>query len=174
MYDGKKFRLGRPLFFGNKPSKARDLPRYIPLDPMVDSKKRALIGDKRNDENVIVSQLHSALLQFHNKLVEASPNSSFEEIQRKVRWHYQWLVVHDFLPRICGAEMVHSILRKEGHCGCSLGDGPNFKIYKWRNDAFMPIEFSAAAYRFGHSMVRPIYRLNAELDGGQDRECRDR
>ena len=45
---------------------------------------------------------------------------------------------------------------------------PRFQLYQWRTDPFMPIEFSAAAYRFGHSMVRPIYRLNTRLNGGDD------
>ncbi len=93
--DGKKFKLGRALFELNKPSNSRDLPRYDMLDEA--SPKRALIGDKRNDENVIVSQLHGAMMQFHNKMVDAAPNASFAQVQSLVRWHYQWIVVTDFL-----------------------------------------------------------------------------
>src|SRR4051812_48439823 len=76
MYDGPRFRLGRPLLELDQPSKRRDLPRY---DDIEDTKrpKRALIGDKRNDENVIVSQLHASMLQFHNKLVDLNPGASF-------------------------------------------------------------------------------------------------
>src|SRR5262245_39758638 len=67
MYDGKMFRLGRPLFQLDQPTKARDLPRFHdPNDP--NGAKRALIGDKRNDENVIVSQLHAAVLQVHKAI----------------------------------------------------------------------------------------------------------
>jgi hypothetical protein len=32
--------------------------------------------------------------------------------------------------------------------------------------AFMPVEFQAACYRFGHSMVRPSYRANLKGDNG--------
>ena len=69
-----------------------------------------MIGDKRNDENVIVSQLHGVMLQFHNRLTDEMSKASFEEVQRQMRWHYQWIVVNDFLVKICGKEMVHLIL----------------------------------------------------------------
>ncbi len=165
MYVGNKFRLGRKLKALDQPTRSRDLPRYLDPDD-TDGPKRAIIGDKRNDENVIVSQLHSALLQFHNKLVDQSPTATFVSIQQQVRWHYQWLVVNDFLVRLCGEDVVKSILPHLGKNEPLYKNEPQFAIYKWKNEAFMPIEFSAAAYRFGHSMVRPIYRLNQQLNGG--------
>ena len=163
--DGKsvadKFRLGRDLKFGSKQSPTKDLPRFE--DDFNKGAARALIGDKRNDENVIVSQLHGVMLQFHNRLTDEMSNDSFEEVQRQVRWHYQWIVVNDFLVKICGKEMIHSILphlaKKNGSI---FDDKPKLNFYKPQQQAYMPIEFAAAAYRFGHSMVRPIYRLNKE------------
>jgi hypothetical protein len=167
MYDGNKFRLGAAMFENARPTHVRDLPRYIDLnDPA--APKRALIGDKRNDENVIVSQLHAAMLQFHNKLVDADATASFADVQKRVRWHYQWIVVNDFLVRICGKDVVRDILPHLGKTEPIWKNRPSFAFYKYREDAFMPIEFSAAAYRFGHSMVRPIYRLNTQLAGGAD------
>jgi Animal haem peroxidase len=166
MYAGNKFRLGRPLSENGKKSRSVDLPRFD--DPINSGAKRALIGDKRNDENVIVSQLQSTMLQFHNRLVDEDPDATFAEIQRQVRWHYQWVVVNDFLKTICGEEVVDDILPDFGKRNPLWKLRPNFSIFKWRNEPFMPIEFSAAAYRFGHSMVRPIYRLNTELKGGDD------
>jgi hypothetical protein len=166
MYDGNKFRLGRPLTQNGKKSPSRDLPRFD--DPIGRGAKRALIGDKRNDENVIVSQLHGSMLQFHNRLVDEDPAASFQEIQQQVRWHYQWIVVNDFLKTICGEDVVEDILPDFGKRKPIWKLRPNFSLFKWRNEPFMPIEFSAAAYRFGHSMVRPIYRLNTELKGGDD------
>ena len=71
----------------------------------------------------------------------------FAEAQRVVRWHYQWLVLHEFLPATVGDEPD----RRHPH------DGPQH-FYDWRNDPFIPVEFSVAAYRFGHSQVRPSYR----------------
>ncbi len=167
MYSGRKFRLGRALLELDQTTHVRDLPRFDdPNDPA--GAKRALIGDKRNDENVIVSQLQAAMLQFHNKLVDRFPDASFAEVQRMVRWHYQWIVVNDFLVKICGREVVHEILPHLGRNEPIWRHEPRLAFYQWRNDPFMPIEFSAAAYRFGHSMVRPIYRLNTRLNGGDN------
>jgi hypothetical protein len=167
MYDGKKFRLGRPLTENGKETKVRDLPRYNDIHSPK-AAKRALIGDKRNDENVIISQLHAAMLQFHNKLVDQDPSASFRTIQQQVRWHYQWIVVNDFLVKICGEQIVHEILPHLSKNQPIWKNPPRFAFYKYRQDAFMPVEFSVAAYRFGHSMVRPIYRLNTHLSGGSD------
>jgi hypothetical protein len=117
----------------------------------------ALLGDPRNDENLIVSQFHRALLGFHNTVVDDvkaelgsgyTAGEIFAESQRVVRWHYQWLVIHEFLVETVGGELVDDVLT----------NGP--KHFKWRNDPFIPVEFSVAAYRFGHSQVRPSYRAN--------------
>lgn len=120
-----------------------DLPR--------NSQGTALIGDPRNDENAIIAQLHLIWLKFHNQVFENEFSSMpvgrerFEATQKLVRWHYQWLVVNEFLPRICGSKLVISTV------GC-----PRFEF---KNHAFMPVEFSVAAYRFGHSQTRPGYLL---------------
>jgi hypothetical protein len=156
--DLRKFALGSALTRGTQPSDARDLPRF---------NGRALIGDKRNDENVIVSQLHGAFLRFHNAVCDLmGRDASFEAVQQQVRWHYQYMVLNDFLPNICGAAMVASILPHFKTSQSIFVAKPQLRFFRWKNEPFIPIEFSAAAYRFGHSMVRPIYRLNTELDMG--------
>jgi Animal haem peroxidase len=165
--DGIHFAFGKGLTRNGKPSKAQDLLR-------TSGTSRALIGDKRNDENVIVSQLHGVFLRFHNvvadELMKRSPNARFEDIQRLVRWHYQWVVLHDFLPRIVGLNVVHDVLPHLKSGTSIYKDKPNLHFFKWRHDPFMPVEFSVAAYRFGHSMVRPIYRLNTELGTGASQD----
>ncbi len=117
----------------------------------------ALAGDPRNDENLIISQLHLAFLRFHNtvladvKAALGSPftgDEIFAEAQRTVRWHYQWLILHEFLPKTVGQATLDDVLTN------------GLKHYKWRNDPYIPVEFSVAAYRFGHSQVRPSYRAN--------------
>jgi hypothetical protein len=121
---------------------------------------RAIIGDPRNDENIIVSQLHHAFVRFHNNMVEhvaaASPGlrsaALFDEARRLVTWHYQWVVVRDFLPRIVGKQLADEVLPASG--------APDLRFFDPRHDAFIPVEFSGAAYRFGHSMVRAAYDLN--------------
>jgi hypothetical protein len=162
MYEsnGRKFVLGKPLKYGNAPSPSHDLPRFA-QNTDGDVRIRALIGDKRNDENVIVSQLHGVFLKFHNRLADAFPNESFEQIRKRVRWHYQYIVVNDFLPTMCGKAAVQRIFKNGGK-------DTHFWFYERSEPARIPIEFSVAAYRFGHSMVRPIYRLNTNSEGGSD------
>jgi hypothetical protein len=114
----------------------------------------ALIGDHRNDENLVVAQTHVALLKFHNKvcdqLVAAGKplDTVFTEARRIVTWHYQWMVLHDFVERVTEKGIVAKILER----------GRQF--YRFKRTPFMPVEFSAAAYRLGHSMVREVYSHN--------------
>lgn len=144
MYDGIKFRLGEKLT-GAGVADASDLPRF---------KGRALIGDPRNDENSIVSQFQALMLRFHNRLVDDNDSLSFEEVQQRVRFHYQYVVLNDFLPRIVHASVLDA-LRTAGRY-----DRSKLAHYHWKTYPFMPVEFSVAAYRLGHSMIRPGYRLN--------------
>jgi hypothetical protein len=164
--DGGRFQLGRPLKENRKASHSRDLPRFT-WNEGEKRFERALIGDKRNDENVIVSQLQGAMLQFHNRLVDER-KLNFTDAQRETRWTYQYVVLHDYLPRIVGQEMVHGILPHLKKHTSIYDDKPALRHYHFRDDPFIPLEFAVAAYRFGHSMVRPIYRLNTELSGGND------
>ncbi len=150
-----------------------DLPR--------NAQGRALIGDPRNDENLIVSQLHVLFMRFHNRMVEhvfaqtgATGDDLLKDVQRLVRWHYQWIIVHDLLPRIVDGDrgdgstadrgVVGDILRAEQYATGGGGTGtlrrPHLRFYRWHDRPFMPIEFSVAAYRYGHSMVRPSYFFN--------------
>jgi hypothetical protein len=122
----------------------------------------ALIGDPRNDENIIVSQLQLTFLRFHNKVAaKVAADKSipkelrFEEAQRLVRWHYQWVILEDFLPRIVGkGPLKDRVKRKKGEIEIDL------RWFRPKNNPFMPVEFSVAAYRFGHSQIRGRYDLN--------------
>lgn len=147
LYDGTgKFLLGPAIAGG--PTAAFDLPRNAATPA------RALIGDPRNDENAIVSQFQGLVLRFHNRLVSENPALSFADAQRLLRFHYQYVVVNDFLPRIVHSAVIAG-LKTDGRY-----DQGKIRFYHFRNLPFMPVEFSAAAYRLGHSMVRPGYRLN--------------
>ncbi len=161
--NGKRMLLGRRLTGNQHDRRTRDLPRNNPQG----GRKRALIGDPRNDENVIVSQLQSTMLRFHNRLVDLMTKGTklpdFEKVQNAVRWHYQWVVLHDFLPTIVGQDVVHDVLPHLKNGTSIRDDEPRLRFFHWKEIPFMPIEFSAAVYRFGHSMVRPIYRLNTTL-----------
>ncbi|MEU8242748.1 LysM peptidoglycan-binding domain-containing protein [Actinoplanes missouriensis] len=130
-----------------------DLPR-LGRNAKPELDRAAEIGDGRNDENTIISQLHLAFLKAHNALVKQG--MSFEVAQRTLRQHYQHIVVHDFLSRVCEKEIVDDIV-KNGN--------------RWFNpygaSFFMPLEFSVAAYRFGHSMVRGTYNFNVNFRFGE-------
>jgi hypothetical protein len=145
--DRAKFRVeGGGLF--------EDLPRL--------ANGQAIISDPRNDENMMISGLQVAFFKFHNAVVDLlrangqGGTNVFNAAQQLVRWHYQWIIVHEFLPLILGQQLVTSILAPNGRRFYRPAEGQQF----------IPVEFQGAAYRFGHSMVRPSYRAN--LAGNPD------
>lgn len=126
---------------------------------------RATIGDPRNDENRIISQLQLGMIRFSNKVadhVHAAQGLEGGELyaatRRLVTWHYQWTVVNDFLQAIVGKPLVQNILG----CGRKLYRpeacqfGPHYGA-----DPYIPVEFSVAAYRFGHSMIPQRVQIQA-------------
>lgn len=138
-------------------SKKHDLPRrpLIP-NPATDDEKdldrQALIGDPRNDENLLVAQLHVGILRSHNELMQRGADGA--SARTKIRRRYQWAVLHDFLPRVCDATVVKDV----------LDNGPKLWKVASAQDLFMPLEFSTAAYRFGHSMIRADYSHNSTFN----------
>ena len=137
--------------FGNQVN-PDDVPRH--------ANNRALLGDPRNDENIFLSQMHLLFLRFHNQLLEPvvdarNGRERFAAAQKQVRYHYQWIVLHDFLSRICDRRVYRLVLRK-----ILARDTAFFLLQPDASGRIvMPIEFSVAAYRFGHSMVRSRYSV---------------
>jgi hypothetical protein len=138
------------------------------LDVPRDGNGRAIIGDPRNDENLIIVQFHKAVAQFHNRIVDHAKAQGirtewlFETARRLTRWHYQWAVIHDFLPRFVGDELVgpNGAVYKEVAGKPPVINLPYYKPTNREGRPFMPVEFAVAAYRFGHSLIRPFYVLN--------------
>jgi hypothetical protein len=127
-----------------------DLPRRRPDDdPRRD--REALIGDPRNDDNTIIAQLHVAFLRAHNALIDEG--ETFDGARSLLQQHYQHVVIHDFLKQIAEPSIVDDIVENGN------------RVYKPDEDEFfMPLEFSVAAYRFGHSMVRAEYDFNLNFN----------
>ena len=146
--DPDKFLIGI-----NDQGEERDLPR--------NQQGRALLGDPRDDVHLIISQLHLAFLHFHNAIVDTLRGKGvpaaqvFAEAQQSVRWHYQWIVVNEFLPLLVGEELMDDLLTA------------GLRFYTYDGHASIPVEFADAAYRYGHSQIRSIYTLNSHGAQGQ-------
>ena len=141
--DADKFLIGR------SESPIGDLPR--------NEQGSALVGDARNDTHLFISQLHLAFLHFHNRIVDGlrqqkvNASEVFNRAARMVRWHYQWIVLHEFLPLSVGDELVRELIE--------FGS----KLCRFSGKAFIPVEFSDGAYRFGHAQIQQSYDVNSSL-----------
>ena len=158
------------------------------VDLARNSQGTALIGDPRNDENMLIAQLQLAFIKFHNAVVDGLRNQTitdvfgekvvpppvmppmsggdplrlkpsftdtlFAKAQQVVRWHYQWIILHEFLPLICLPAVLHDIAQNGLKYYVDIETGrPN-------HEPFIPVEFSVAAYRFGHPTIRSRYKVN--------------
>ncbi|OYW45495.1 MAG: hypothetical protein B7Z08_09480 [Sphingomonadales bacterium 32-68-7] len=159
--DGERLLVGAVTSLGNPaPPTARpagkgdrnDLPRKPPSPETPGTDREALIGDPRNDENVIIAQLHTAFLKAHNTQVDRGED--FVGAQRTMRRLYQAVVLHDFLRRICDPATYEDV----------LANGPRIWRPASADHLFMPAEFAAAGYRFGHSMIRTEYDFNLNFN----------
>ena len=130
-----------------------DVVRSAPNVDNAAADRVARIPDRRNDSNLIVSQMHVAFLRAHNRLVDET--GSFETAQRILRQHYHWVVIHDYLQnQIADPEVFRQVM------------ADSKPLYNpTQGNFYLPLEFSVAAYRFGHSMIRSTYYLNANYPG---------
>jgi hypothetical protein len=114
----------------------------------------ALVGDQRNDTHLFVSQLQLGFIKTHNLIVDrlredgVDESEVFEGARRATTWHYQWVILRQFLPELIGPELIDELLDR----------GPT--LFNAGDDPFIPFEFADAAYRYGHSQIRDAYRLN--------------
>ena len=117
----------------------------------------ALVGDPRNDVHLFMNQIHVGFVRLHNRLVDrlredGIPEADlFEEARRAATWHYQWVILREFLPILIGSDLTDQLL----DFGADL--------YRPGDDPYIPFEFADAAYRYGHSQIRHTYRVNDSL-----------
>jgi hypothetical protein len=150
--------IGSPYLYDNSdPAKLLLGPEGI--DVPRNQQGIALVGDPRNDVHLFMNQMQVGFIRLHNRLVDrlredGVPEADlFEEARRSATWHYQWVILREFLPLLIGPELVDRLL----DFGADLyrpaeGDEP-----------FIPFEFADAAYRYGHSQIRQRYRVNESL-----------
>ncbi|MFZ6743555.1 peroxidase family protein [Undibacterium sp. JH2W] len=143
----------------------------LPRSQLPNGKKgRAIIGDPRNDENSIVCNLQMSFIRFHNKVVDKleqqfpplkGSRDLFDKARDEVRWTYQKIVVEDYLPRIVSNETLKTFdfRRDPSPTGLTRNEAA-YALFTAEKRGAIPLEFSGAAYRYGHSMVRNGYRLN--------------
>ncbi len=144
LYDGFRLRVESGGQF-------EDVPR--------NDEQLAILGDDRNDENLMISGLQSAFLMFHNAVLDdvagrTPGEADFERARTIARRHYQWIVVNEVLPQFVGQAMVDDVL------------ATGRQVFT-TNRPRIPVEFQTSAYRFGHSMIRPSYRANLAGDDGE-------
>ncbi|WP_086662215.1 peroxidase family protein [Lentzea kentuckyensis] len=161
--DGVKLKMGITSEAGPgfPPMEGFDLPRRGGTAGTPADRRAPLIPDPRNDENLVIAQTHLAFIRFHNRVVDElaltglTGDRLFRAAKELVVRHYQWMLRTDFLPRVVDPAIVDDVFTN----GRKFFEVPG-KHYGHGNTPTMPIEFSVASYRLGHSMVREQYEWN--------------
>jgi len=154
--DKRRFKLDRTDRDVGKPDAIFDLENDLPR-----KNRFAVIGDARNDENLAIAQMHVAFLRFHNAVIDflekklITEDKLFITAREIVIKYYQAIILHDFLPRIVDPNILSDVIK--------WARTKNQQQLKWLDDTvapFIPVEFSAAAFRFGHSVLQDAYDWN--------------
>lgn len=160
--DGQKMKVGavaklggasKPLLRPAGKGDKNDLPRKPrnATNPFID--REAIIGDPRNDENTVISQLHTAFLKAHNSILSDGA-ANFGAARERLIKTYQTIVLNEYLDKVCGTQIAQDVRT----------NGPKHFNVASDDKLFMPLEFSVAAFRFGHSMVRTSYDFNLNFN----------
>lgn len=159
-----------------------DLPRVTQGSKKAE-RQAAQLPDRRNDENLVVAQTHLAFMRFHNRVVDKLADDGvpgsllFERARELVVRHYQWMLKTDYLPQIVDQSIVDDVftngrrffelpVQYDARDGSSRNGHDRYAHQKAGDRPTMPIEFSVAAFRLGHSMVRAAYNWNRVFSGG--------
>jgi hypothetical protein len=136
---------------------ATPVPPALPDDLLRNNGGVAHIPEPRNDDNVILAQLHRFWQRFHNFLLQQGLATNAVQAREFVTKVVQLLVVEDFLRQVLEQRVFDSYFRSNE---------------RWLtfDTTGIPPHFSHAGFRFGHSMVRASYESFA---GGKERNLQD-
>lgn len=139
----------------------RDLPRLDMSGLFVDVQGRRqpyhpLVGDPRNDDNVVLSQLQATLMGIHNRLVgvqlragDCRAEEAYDRARTFLISAYRKVVVHDYMSRVLDDRIWAYFFAGAPPADAHLGELSG-----------LPLEFTFGASRFAHSMVRQFYTVN--------------
>ena len=145
--------VGHPFLY-QREDPAKLLTSADGRDVLRNAEGTAVIGDPRNDSHLLIAQMHLAFVRAHNAFVERARGAGVTEADvfataaRELRWHYQAVIIDEFLPSLIGQDMTDEL----------LNDGPRY--FRLERETFVPLEFADAAFRYGHSQIRHHYVLN--------------
>ncbi|MFI6336627.1 heme peroxidase family protein [Streptomyces sp. NPDC050535] len=190
--DGVRLRTGRTISSGGPGDGVNDVPQReldgfdLPragIGSSIGERRAALIPDPRNDENLAVAQIHCAFIRFHNKVVGdlaargTDSAALFDTARELVVKHYQWMLRTDYLTRIVDDRIVDDVFHhgrryldvapKIEYGDDAGAQDDTYRALRPGDTPTMPIEFSVAAFRLGHSMVREEYEWNRVFNSGQ-------
>ena len=142
---GGRLKVGQSIPPGAKPN--------LPLDPS-GCPGCFLAGDTRVNEQIGLTTPHTIFMREHNRIANAlasmNPNWNDEKLYQEARKivgaEIQRITFYEFLPAVMGQQNFNSLI------------GQYFGYNALINPS-LPTEFSTAAYRFGHSLVRPSFNL---------------
>ena len=148
--------VGSPYLY-SKDDPAKLLLSHMGSDVPRNHEGIALIGDPRNDVHLFTSQMAVAFIKLHNgwligfATTRPLSRTSSSEARRAASWHYQHVILREFLPGLVGAQLTAEL----------LDSGP--QLYRVERDPYIPFEFADAAYRYGHAQIRDRYQVNEQL-----------
>ena len=94
----------------------------------------------------MIAGVHAACLLFHNHAVDLirsqnpsiPDNEAYLQARRLTVWHYQWMILHEFLPHIVGQPVIDDVLANGRHFYNPIHD-----------EAFIPGRISESSTDFG-------------------------
>jgi peroxidase len=163
----RTFKNGKLKTSYNKYSKREQLPYRDGVQSCLGlgyCKKCSFAGDSRHEDNGFLNAIHTIFVREHNrvakKLLYWNPywddETTFQEARRIVIAEYQNIVYAEFLPLLVGEKVARQFDLIPNEDGYFMG-------YDYKVNPNTYNEFSVAAARYGHTLVKN-WQLRADVD----------